>query len=69
MSIGKNKVRMAISIHKETKELMNSLLPLHKEGCTYSNLIESALYSYARIVQKQLDDINGKISENKKKEN
>ena len=54
--IPKDKVRIAISIHKETKELMNELLSLHSESFTYSNLIEIALMFYARAVSKKLDN-------------
>lgn len=66
MAIGKNKIRLAISLHKETKELMNSLLSLHREGFTYSNLIEKALCFYADVIQKELDQIN---EESKKEQN
>ena len=64
--ISKDKKRIAITIHKETKELLDSLLTLHSEGMTYSNLIEISLMYYARAVQRDLDDINNKIEKETK---
>ena len=55
MAIPKDKVRIAISIHKETKDLMNELLPLHQEKFTYSNLIEIALLFYAKALETKLN--------------
>lgn len=55
MHIPKNKVRMAITIHKETKDLLNELLSLHSEKFTYSNLIEIALLFYGKAVESKLD--------------
>ena len=55
MYIPKDKVRIAITIHKETKELMNELLSLH-DNFTYSNLIEVALMFYAHAIEKKLDN-------------
>ena len=54
MNIPKNKVRIAITIHKETKELMNELLTLH-DRFTYSNLIEVALMFYAKALESKLN--------------
>ena len=48
-----NKVRIAITIHKETKELMNELLSLH-ENFTYSNLIEVALLFYSKALESKM---------------
>lgn len=53
MHIPKDKVRIAITIHKETKELMNELLSLH-DRFTYSNLIEVALMFYAKALETKL---------------
>lgn len=55
MHIPKNKVRMAITIHKETKDMLNELLSLHSEKFTYSNLIEIALLFYGEAVLSKLD--------------
>ena len=46
---------MAITIHKETKDLLNELLSLHSEKFTYSNLIEIALLFYGKAVESKLD--------------
>ena len=54
MSIAKDKERMSITIHKETKKLMNELLSLHS-NMTYSILIEVSLMCYAKLVQNRLD--------------
>ena len=54
MAIPKGKQRITITIHNETKEMMNELLSLHND-LSYSNLIEIALYCYAKLVEAQLD--------------
>ena len=43
MAIPKGKIRMAITIHKESKQLLDNLLSLHSEPLTYSNMFEIAL--------------------------
>ena len=53
--VAKDKQRIHITIHNETKQLMNELLSLHSESFTYSNLIEIALLCYAKLVQSKLD--------------
>lgn len=62
--IKKGKVRITISIHKETKQLLDELLPLHNEKTTYSDLIEvGILYLAERAVagiDKKLEAIGGK---------
>lgn len=55
MAIPKDKERIAITIHKETKELMNELLTLH-DRFTYSNLIEVALMFYAKALETKLNN-------------
>lgn len=55
MYIPKGKVRIAITIHEETKTLMNELLPLHQEKFTYSNLIEIALLFYAKALETKMN--------------
>ena len=55
MAIPKGKERIAITIHKETKELMNELLSLH-DRFSYSNLIEVALMFYAKALETKLNN-------------
>lgn len=69
MAVAKNKVRITITIHKETKELLDSLIPLHKEELSYSNLIEVCVMYYGKAIQHQLDEINDEIKENKNGKN
>lgn len=66
MAIGKNKKRLAISLHNETIKLMDSLLPLHKGELTYSNLIEISLYYYAKGIGARLDEINAELNKGDK---
>ena len=65
MAIPKGKQRITITIHNETKDMMNELLSLH-DNLTYSNLIEIALYCYAKLVEAQLDQEEKEINENAK---
>ena len=66
MAIPKGKQRIMITIHNETKDMMNELLSLH-DNLTYSNLIEMALYCYANLVAAKLeDDTEKEIKENAK---
>ena len=64
MKIPENKVRIAITIHKETKDLLNSLLSLHSEKFTYSNLIEIALLFYGKCVLAKADELETKGDKN-----
>ena len=64
MAIPKGKQRLTITIFNETKDMMNELLSLHN-NLTYSNLIEIALYCYAKLVEAQLDK-EKEINENAK---
>ena len=66
MAIPKWKQRLTITIHNETKDMMNELLSLH-DNLTYSNLIEIALYCYANLVTAKLENNEEKeINENAK---
>ena len=66
MAIPKGKQRIVITIHNETKDMMNELLSLH-DNLTYSNLIEIALYCYANLVTEKLEnDKEKEITENAK---
>lgn len=64
MAIPKGKQRIVITIHNETKDMMNELLSLHN-NLTYSNLIEIALYCYANLVAEKLEK-EKEINENAK---
>lgn len=63
MAIPEGKERITITIHKETKELMNELLSLH-DNLSYSTLVEVALYIYAKMIDSGMnqegDKENGK---------
>lgn len=66
MSIPKGKQRITITIHDQTKDMLNELLSLH-DDLTYSILIEIALYCYANIVTAKLENNEEKeINENAK---
>lgn len=65
MAIPKGKQRLTITIHNETKDMMNELLSLH-DNLTYSNLIEIALYCYANLVTAKLENEEKEINENAK---
>ena len=54
MAIPKNKTRITITIHKETKNLLDELLSLH-DNLSPSNLIEIALYCYASMLNEKLE--------------
>lgn len=54
MAVPKDKTRLTITIHKETKQLMNELLPLHS-NMTYSVLVEVSLLCYTKLVQNRLE--------------
>lgn len=62
MAIPKGKQRLTITIHNETKDMMNELLSLH-DNLTYSNLIEIALYCYANLVTAKLEQTEEKEGE------
>lgn len=61
MAIPTNKTRLSVTIHKETKELLDQLLSLH-DNLNYSNLIEVAILFYAKAVESKL---NAEEKENK----
>lgn len=63
MAIPKGKQRIVITIHNETKDLLNELVALH-DNLTYSNLIEIAVYCYASLVNEKLEQ-SKKEKENK----
>ena len=65
MPVGKGKTRITITIHNETKDMLEELLSLH-DNSTYSNIIEIALYCYAHMVADKLDEEKGDPEENAK---
>ena len=54
MAVPKDKTRLTITIHKETKTLMDELLSLHS-NMSYSVLVEVSLLCYGKIVTNQLE--------------
>lgn len=54
MAIPESKQRITITIHKETKKLLDQLLSLH-DNLSYSTLIEVSIYSYATYVAKLIE--------------
>lgn len=57
MAVPKGKERITITIHNETKALLDELLSLH-DNSSYSNIIEIAIYCYASVVEKKLQETN-----------
>lgn len=54
MAIPKGKQRITITIHNETRALLDELSSLH-ENSTYSNVVEVALYFYAKMIESKLN--------------
>lgn len=58
MAIPKNKERIIITIHKESKKLLDQLLALHDRSIkSYSELLEVALIFYAKMCMKEVDKL------------
>lgn len=66
MAVPKGKERITITIHKETKQLLNSLLSLHSEPLTYSNMFEIALILYAKMCMEEIDNLEANEEKEKK---
>lgn len=66
MAIPKGKERITITIHKETKQLLNSLLSLHSESFTTSNMFEIALIFYAKACMGEIDNLEANEEKEKK---
>lgn len=60
MAIPKGKERITITIHKETSKLLESLLSLHDNNFTKSNLIEIAILMYSKACLSKLDELKEK---------
>ena len=67
MAIPKGKIRMAITIHKESKQLLDNLLSLHSEPLTYSNMFEIALLFYAKACNNEINRLESSEKEKEKK--
>lgn len=65
MAVAKGKERITITIHKETKKLLDTLLSLHDKNLTYSNLVEIAVLYYGQASLKIINDLE-KENENAK---
>lgn len=64
MAIPKDKQRIVITIHKESKKLLDQLLALHDRSIkTYSQLLEVSLIYYAKACMSEIDRLD---AENKK---
>lgn len=63
MAIPKGKERITITIHKETKVLMDQIALLHDNPLTYSNLIEIALLFYAKACLAEQERLNAENKE------
>ena len=68
MAVPKDKTRLTITIHKETKQLMDELLSLHS-NMTYSVLVEVSLLCYTKLVQNRLEQETNNNDEAKKEKN
>ncbi len=65
MAIPEGKERITITIHKESKKLLDQLLALHSDKLSYSNLLEIALIFYAKSC---MNEIN-RLEEQEKEKN
>lgn len=63
MAIPEGKERITITLHKESKKLMDQLLALHSEKLTYSNLLEIALIFYSKMCMSEIDKLEAEEKE------
>lgn len=68
MAVPKTKQRITITIHNETKQLLDELASLH-ENSSYSNMVEVALYYYATLLEKQMSAAAQENAEDKEHKN
>lgn len=68
MAVPKTKQRITITIHNETKGLLDELASLH-ENSSYSNVVEVALYYYAALLEKQMSAAVQENAEDKEHKN
>lgn len=64
--VAKDKTRIMITIHKETKNLLDELLSLHS-NMTYSNIIEVSLLCYGKLLTEHLEKEANKEEAEKEK--
>ena len=65
MAIPKDKVRITITIHKETLDLIKELQGIHCNA-PKGNIVESVLYVYAQLTTEALNKPQEEEKENKK---
>ena len=63
MAVPKGKERITITIHKESKKLLEQLLALHSEPLSYSNLFEISLVFYAKACMGEIDKLENQEKE------
>lgn len=68
MSVPKTKQRITITIHNETRQLLDELASLH-ENSSYSNVVEVALLYYASLLEKQMSAAAEENAEEKEHKN
>lgn len=68
MAVPKTKQRITITIHNETKQLLDELASLHEKS-SYSNIVEVALYYYATLLEKQMSAAVQENAEEKEHKN
>ena len=68
MAVPKTKQRITITIHNETKQLLDELASLHEKS-SYSNIVEVALYYYATLLERQMSAAVQENAEEKEHKN
>ena len=68
MAVPKNKERITITIHKETRQLLDELASLHEKS-SYSNIVEVALIYYTTLLEKQMSAAAQENAEDKEHKN
>lgn len=68
MAVPKTKQRITITIHNETKQLLDELASLHEKS-SYSNIVEVALIYYTTLLEKQMSAAAQENAEEKEHKN
>ena len=68
MAVPKTKQRITITIHNETKQLLDELASLHEKS-SYSNIVEVALIYYTTLLEKQMSAAVEENAEEKEHKN
>ena len=58
MAVPKDKERITITIHKETKKLLDEIISLHDSKYSYSNIVEIALLFYGKACLAQIEQVD-----------